>query len=97
MQPYAWEELKRTLFAREIKIEAPFQSYVSTVSLEPEPIPLRVKVDLIGDRRLYYMLAGADPEFDELFKIAADLRTISTASGDRREICRDDRGDCKEG
>jgi predicted ATP-dependent protease len=42
MQPCAWEELKRTLFAREIKIETPFQNYVSTVSLEPEPIPLRV-------------------------------------------------------
>lgn len=73
MQPYAWEELKRTLFAREIKIEAPFQSYISTVSLEPEPIPLQVKVVLIGDRRLYYMLGAADPEFDELFKIAADF------------------------
>ena len=73
MQPYAWEELKRTLFAREIKIETPFQSYVSTITLEPEPIPLRVKVVLIGDRRLYYLLAAADPEFDELFKIAADF------------------------
>ena len=73
MQPHAWEELKRTLFAREIKIETPFQNYVSTVSLEPEPIPLRVKVILIGDRRLYYMLAGADPEFEELFKVAADF------------------------
>ncbi len=73
MQPYAWEELKRALFAREIKIEAPFQSYVSTVSLEPEPIPLHVKVVLIGDRRLYYLLAAADPEFEELFKIAADF------------------------
>ncbi len=73
MQHYAWEELKRTLFAREIKIETPFQSYVSTITLEPEPIPLRVKVVLIGDRRLYYLLAAADPEFDELFKIAADF------------------------
>ncbi|MDA0367737.1 MAG: ATP-binding protein [Proteobacteria bacterium] len=73
MQPYAWEELKRTLFAREIKIETPFQSYISTITLEPEPIPLGVKVVLIGDRRLYYMLAAADPEFDELFKIAADF------------------------
>ncbi len=73
MQPYAWEELKRTLFAREIKIEAPFQAYVSTITLEPEPIPLKVKVVLIGDRQLYYMLAALDPEFEELFKIAADF------------------------
>ena len=73
MQPYAWEELKRTLFAREIKIESPFQAYVSTVTLEPEPIALKVKVVLIGDRELYYMLAALDPEFDELFKIAADF------------------------
>lgn len=73
MQPYAWEELKRTLFAREIKIETPMQAYISTITLEPEPIPLKIKVVLIGDRQLYYMLAALDPEFEELFKIAADF------------------------
>jgi len=73
--PYAWEGLKRALQFRQVRIESPVQmmSLTSTVSLEPEPIPLDVKVILMGDRRLYYMLAEADPDFNELFKIAADF------------------------
>jgi predicted ATP-dependent protease len=44
-----------------------------TVSLEPEPIPLDVKVILVGERLLYYLLHRLDPEFPELFKVAADF------------------------
>jgi lon-related putative ATP-dependent protease len=73
--PYAWEGLKRALQFHEVRIESPVQmlSLTSTVSLEPEPIPLNVKVILLGDRRLYYLLAQLDPDFNELFKIAADF------------------------
>lgn len=72
---YAWEGLKRALQFRQIRIESPVQmlSLTSTVSLEPEPIPLGIKVILMGDRQLYYLLAQADPEFNELFKVAADF------------------------
>lgn len=75
MQPYAWEGLKRALFSRQIKIQSLGQIYslVSTVSLEPEPIPLNIKVVLIGERVLYYLLHAYDPEFRQLFKIAADF------------------------
>lgn len=73
LAPAAWEELKRVLFSREIRIESLTQSYFGTVTLDPEPIPLDVKVVLFGDRQLYYMLAQGDPEFDELFKVAADF------------------------
>jgi lon-related putative ATP-dependent protease len=74
-QPFAWESLKRALRAGEIRIEtlAEKMSLVSTVSLEPEPIPLSTKVVLVGDRRLYYMVSALDPEFDELFKVAVDF------------------------
>ncbi len=74
-QPFSWEALKRALSTREIRIESLGQMYslVSTVSLEPEPIPLGVKVILLGNRMLYYMLAEYDPEFGELFKVAADF------------------------
>lgn len=74
-QPYAWDALKRTLYARKIKIESLGQmlSLVSTVSLEPEPIPLDVKIVLFGERLYYYLLQEYDPEFDELFKVAADF------------------------
>ncbi len=75
MQPYAWEGLKRALASSEIRMESLGQalSLVSTVSLEPEPIPLDVKVVLFGDRLLYYMLMEYDPEFGKLFKIPADF------------------------
>ncbi|HEX6385914.1 MAG TPA: ATP-binding protein [Anaerolineae bacterium] len=77
LQPYAWESLKRALQANEIRIESLGQmlSLISTVSLEPEPIPLDVKIVLLGDRLLYYLLYQFDPDFDELFKVMADFET----------------------
>ncbi len=74
-QPYAWDALKRALYARQVKIESLGQmlSLVSTVSLEPEPIPLDVKIILFGERSYYYLLQEDDPEFDALFKVAADF------------------------
>ena len=74
-QPYAYEGLKRTLRSQEIRIE-PLErvlGLMSTVSLEPEPIPLRAKVVLIGDAWLYYLLKQYDPEFDSLFKVQVDF------------------------
>jgi lon-related putative ATP-dependent protease len=75
LQPYAWEGLKRALQAEQIRIESIGQmlSLISTVSLEPEPIPLKVKIALLGDRMLYYLLSQYDPDFDDLFKVAADF------------------------
>jgi len=75
LQPFAWEELKRALRSQEIRLEALGQmlSLISTVSLEPEPIPLDVKVVLLGERPLYYILYELDPDFAELFKVAADF------------------------
>ncbi|QYJ15065.1 hypothetical protein Rxycam_00877 [Rubrobacter xylanophilus DSM 9941] len=75
MQPFAWEGLKRALRSRLLRIESPGQmvGLISTISLEPEPIPLDVKVVLLGDRLLYYLLSALDPEFGQLFKVAADF------------------------
>ncbi|WP_431023480.1 Lon protease family protein [Halomonas sp. H5] len=74
-QPGAWETLKRALRAGEIRTESLEQAYglISTVTLEPEPIPLEVKVVLCGERHFYYLLSEHDPEFLELFKVQADL------------------------
>ncbi|EPC03962.1 hypothetical protein L861_01280 [Litchfieldella anticariensis FP35 = DSM 16096] len=74
-QPGAWETLKRVLRAGEIRTESLEQAYglISTVTLEPEPVPLDLKVVLLGDRQLYYLLCEHDPEFLELFKVQADL------------------------
>ncbi|MCW8923894.1 MAG: AAA family ATPase, partial [Gammaproteobacteria bacterium] len=73
--PFAWEGLKRALRAHEVRIESleKMLSISSTVSLEPEPIPIDVKVVLTGDRWLYYLLKKYDPEFNQLFKVAADF------------------------
>jgi len=75
LQPYAWDALKRVLRSRELRIESLGQalSLVSTVSLEPQPIPLDVKVVLVGERLLYYLLHRYDPDFGELFKVEADF------------------------
>ncbi|HWP84364.1 MAG TPA: ATP-binding protein [Terriglobia bacterium] len=74
-QPYAWEGLKRALQSGEIRIESlgEMLGIVNTVSLQPQRIPLQVKVVLIGERLLYYLLCQYDPEFSELFKVAADF------------------------
>ncbi|MDH5436638.1 MAG: AAA family ATPase, partial [Gammaproteobacteria bacterium] len=73
--PYAWEGLKRVLFSNEVRIESLGQalSLISTMSLEPESIPLDVKVVLIGDRELYYLLYEYDHDMAELFKVEADF------------------------
>lgn len=70
----AWEGLKRALYARNITLEPPEPvGTLNTVSLEPIPIPLNIKVILLGDRATHYLLAEADPNFDELFKVAVDF------------------------
>ena len=75
MKPFAYEELKRVLHAKEIRIESIAQQYsfISTTSLEPEAIPLNIKVVLIGERMLYYLLYHYDSDFKELFKVSADF------------------------
>ncbi|MCP4200051.1 MAG: AAA family ATPase [Proteobacteria bacterium] len=75
MQPMVWEELKRALRSGEIRIEpmAQLVGLVSTVSLKPEPIPLEIKIIMVGERRLYYMLSALDPDFSALFKVAVDF------------------------
>jgi lon-related putative ATP-dependent protease len=75
MQPLAWDALKRALVSRRLHINSIGQmmGLVSTVSLDPESIPLDVKVVLFGERSLYYLLYEWDPDFRELFKVAADF------------------------
>ncbi|PJK27448.1 Lon protease family protein [Minwuia thermotolerans] len=74
-RPMAWDGLKRALTARQLRIRplADELGMLATSSLEPEPVPLDVKVVLIGDPRLYAMLSALDPEFPRLFKVAAEF------------------------
>lgn len=74
-QPCAWEGLKRALQSGRIRIESIGEIYglTSTLQLQPEAIPLQVKIILIGEPIIYYLLAELDPEFSDWFKVAADL------------------------
>lgn len=73
--PFGWDALKRTLKNQTIKITdlSEEYSFVSTKTLEPEPIPLETKVVLIGRAQIYYLLLNLDTEFRELFKVKADF------------------------
>jgi lon-related putative ATP-dependent protease len=77
VQPLAWDALKRCLRSKEVRIEELAQQYslIATTSLSPEPIPLEVKVVLIGDANMYYLLYSLDDQFPKLFKVRADFAT----------------------
>lgn len=77
IQPYAWDSLKRALASKTIKIEAPSEETTfTTISLDPEPIPLNVKVILTGDAELYELLSERDPDFSDFFKVEADFGVL---------------------
>ncbi len=74
-QPHAWELLKRALWSGEVRTE-PIEhllDHATTISLEPAPIPLNVKVVLVGEHRVYMALMSQDEDFAQLFKVAADF------------------------
>lgn len=74
-EPFSWQALKRLLRQEEIRIEdvTRLVGLTSSVSLEPDPIPLDIKIVLFGDRLLYYLLSAYDPEIGEFFKVLADF------------------------
>ena len=76
-QPYAWEGLKRALQSGEMRIESLSEliGWTSTVQMEPQPMPLDLKVVLIGERLIYFLLSEFDPDFPALFKINADMES----------------------
>lgn len=83
-EPMAWDALKRCLRTSEISIYSPGErlSLVSTVSLSPDPVPLDVRVVLIGERLHYYLLSALDPDFLQLFKLQADFDDHLTREDD---------------
>lgn len=68
-----WEALKNALYSQQIKIKIVESNSIKPVSLRPLPIPLDVKVILIGDRNTYYSLSQTDPDFNKLFKVPVDF------------------------
>ncbi len=76
--PGSWQALKRCLRSQTIAIEMPSTGLTTatTVTLEPEPIQVDVKVVLIGQRQTFYLLQQVDQDFGELFKVAADFDEV---------------------
>ena len=76
--PLAWEGLKSALKTEKVKIEEPGEQagFIMTRGLKPEPIPLSVKVILIGTPDINQILNQGDPDYPELFKVRADFDTV---------------------
>lgn len=73
--PFAWDALKRSLKEQNVKTEAMGQEYraIQTQTLQPETIPLDVKIVLVGNPLLYYILYNYDDDFRKLFRVKADF------------------------
>jgi lon-related putative ATP-dependent protease len=98
-QPLGWEALKQALRNARIRIEdlAQQMGVLAAATLVPEPIPLDVKVVLIGDPETYYALYAYDEQFEKLFKVRADFAAEMAWTSDNEErIVRFIRGRCQE-
>lgn len=73
-EPGSWRALMRTLRTGRLEIVPPEVGWMrQSVVTQPEPIPIQVRVILIGDVGTYYQLDHADPDFRELFKVLSDF------------------------
>ncbi|KAA0873788.1 Lon protease family protein [Nitrincola tapanii] len=74
-QPFVYSALKRALKSHEIRIENPISEYtgVSTITLNPQPVKLKVKIVLIGSRETYYLLQELDHDFEKMFRVVVDF------------------------
>lgn len=81
---FAYDALKRAIRNRELKIEDVWEQYrlISTTTLKPEAIPLDIKVILVGNPYLYYLLYNLDEEYRELFKVKADFESRMNRTDD---------------
>ncbi|MFT5879055.1 MAG: lon-related putative ATP-dependent protease [Moritella sp.] len=77
-RPYVWDGLKRALRSTKLNLSSLEReiSLSGTISLDPEPIPLAVKIILFGDYQTYQLLQQYDPEFRELFRVTADFEDV---------------------
>lgn len=75
LNPAVWPTLKRAIKNKEVYIEEPYEQFGLFVpqGLRPQPMPIEVKIILIGDSSLYQMLAAYDEDFFEIFKVKSDF------------------------
>ncbi len=70
-----WEALKQAIRNKEVRIEDPFEQFglIAPMGMRPQPMPIDVKVILIGDNYIYQLLSEYDEEFWELFRVKAEF------------------------
>lgn len=75
MNPGVWEAMKRTLKTKKLSVESLGEQYglIAMASLKPQPIPVNVKVIMLGSPYIYYLMYQYDEDFRKLFKIHADF------------------------
>ncbi|MBI5493103.1 MAG: AAA family ATPase [Deltaproteobacteria bacterium] len=75
---FAYDSIKRMLKNREVRIEDVWEQYrlISTTTLKPSPIPINIKLILIGEPFIYYLLYNLDTEYRKLFKVKADFDNV---------------------
>jgi len=76
--PFAWDGLKSALRTEKVRVEEPGEQagFIITRGLKPQPIPLSVKVILIGTPDINQILSQKDPDYPDLFKVRADFDTV---------------------
>lgn len=85
--PQLWPLLKRALFSAQIKMDAGDETSIFTnMTLDPLPIPLSIKVVLVGDSHLYTALSSKDSEFAQLFKLEAQFTEKTTRTTDLEKV-----------
>ncbi len=85
--PFSWDALKRIIKKNEVKIEDVAELYgFSTGGIKPEPIPVSLKIIMLGSPWLYYLLYYYDEDFRDIFKVKSDFDTQT--AGSRDEIMR---------
>ncbi len=76
--PLAWDSLKRALQDGSVTIQEPADQFglAGTIGLRPEPVPVDLKVIVLGSAELYGLLYAADESFQKLFKVRAEFDTV---------------------
>ncbi len=83
--PFSWDALKRIIKKSEVKIEDVAELYgVTSGGLKPEPIPVSLKIIMLGSPWLYYLLYYYDEDFRSIFKVKSDFDTQMNSSGEEK-------------
>jgi predicted ATP-dependent protease len=75
LNPGVWEGFKRVIRTKEVRVEDPMEqfSFFTPQGMRPQPMPVEIKIVVIGDDTLYQLLSAYDEDFWEMFKVKADF------------------------